>query len=212
MVADVSFAQDQAKTKALNALDRPGLAAELDTLRTLLPSPDNGFDDSLLSRAAGGGEIAECAARFACDTVFAHNDLLRFVRWPAPSPRVCLVPTQALAPPCSGNILFKEGTEEVQLLDYEYGCYNLRAFDWANHFCEYAGFDSDFDRWYPSTRRQIVFLDAYVRAADRNLYDQLEAKGEVRGLAHTQPSGSPLHVTHPPLCSCSWTSSSAAWW
>lgn len=90
MVADVSFAQNQAKAKALNALDRPHLAAELDTLRTLLPSPDNGFDDSLLSRAAGGGEVGECAARFACDTVFSHNDLLRCVRRRATQPRPAL--------------------------------------------------------------------------------------------------------------------------
>lgn len=119
--------------------------------------------------------------------------------------------------PHSGNILYKESTDAVQLLDYEYGCYNLRVFDWANHFCEYAGFDSDFDKWYPSTRRQIVFLGAYVRAADRNLYEQLVAKGEVRcspcAHTHTLPTHLPrVAPTSPPPCltSRSWTSSSAA--
>ena len=49
------------------------------------------------------------------DIVFSHQDLL------------------------CGNILHAEGWERVQFIDFEYGGYNLRGFDIANHFCEYAG-------------------------------------------------------------------------
>ena len=33
------------------------------------------------------------------------------------------------------------------LIDFEYAFYNYRAFDIANHFCEYAGFECDYSRW-----------------------------------------------------------------
>jgi thiamine kinase-like enzyme len=52
---------------------------------------------------------------FAFETVLCHNDVL------------------------SGNVLLSEaGTNEdpkITLIDYEYSCYNYRAFDIANHFC-----------------------------------------------------------------------------
>jgi hypothetical protein len=35
------------------------------------------------------------------------------------------------------------------------GGYNYIAFDIANHFCEYAGFDFDLERWYPSLPDQV---------------------------------------------------------
>ena len=40
-----------------------------------------------------------------------------------------------------------------------------RRFDIANHFCEYAGFDFDVERWYPGGAAQAEWLTAYVRAA-----------------------------------------------
>lgn len=54
--------------------------------------------------------------QFAFERVLTHNDLL------------------------SGNILvnndYEAGKEPVlTLIDYEYACYNTRAFDIANHFC-----------------------------------------------------------------------------
>ncbi len=35
------------------------------------------------------------------------------------------------------------------------GGYNYIAFDIANHFCEYAGFDFDLEKWYPSKEAQV---------------------------------------------------------
>lgn len=52
------------------------------------------------------------------------------------------------------------------MIDYEYGAYNPRGFDLANHFCEHAGFDFDLDRWYPSRDQQMRFYRLYLRALD----------------------------------------------
>ncbi|CAN0570580.1 unnamed protein product, partial [Ectocarpus sp. 12 AP-2014] len=46
----------------------------------------------------------------------------------------------------------------------EYSGYNPRAFDIANHFCEHAGFDSNFEKSYPTADTQAAFLTAYMRA------------------------------------------------
>jgi thiamine kinase-like enzyme len=52
---------------------------------------------------------------FAFETVLCHNDVL------------------------SGNVLLSETAVDedpkITLIDYEYSCYNYRAFDIANHFC-----------------------------------------------------------------------------
>jgi thiamine kinase-like enzyme len=47
-----------------------------------------------------------------CELVFSHNDLL------------------------AGNVLIREGDNKVIFIDYEYSCYNYRAYDIANYFNE----------------------------------------------------------------------------
>ena len=72
--------------------------------------------------------------------VFAHNDLL------------------------SGNILYREGDNNLVFVDYEYGGWNYRGFDIGNHFCEYAGFDyTKFAEVYPNKETQMQFLSAYAK-------------------------------------------------
>jgi ethanolamine kinase len=61
-------------------------------------------------------------SRIRAPVVFAHNDLL------------------------GANIL-QDMEGRVVFIDFEYGEYNYRAFDIANHFCEYAGFDCDYTRY-----------------------------------------------------------------
>eukprot|EP00475_Leptophrys_vorax_P005394 TRINITY_DN13269_c0_g1_i2.p3 TRINITY_DN13269_c0_g1~~TRINITY_DN13269_c0_g1_i2.p3 ORF type:complete len:435 (-),score=127.98 TRINITY_DN13269_c0_g1_i2:3931-5235(-) len=68
--------------------------------------------------------------------VFAHNDLL------------------------SGNVFFSD-KEEINFIDFEYGAFNPRAFDIANHFCECCGFDCDWDQ-FPSKDKQAIFFKAYL--------------------------------------------------
>ena len=41
------------------------------------------------------------------------------------------------------------------------GGYNYIAFDIANHFCEYAGFDFDLERWYPSMADQVCVSSCF---------------------------------------------------
>lgn len=68
--------------------------------------------------------------------VFCHNDLL--------APNIILAP---------------DG--EVQFIDFEYGSFNDRAFDIANHFCEMMGFEVD-RSLYPSAEHQRLWVHAYV--------------------------------------------------
>ena len=42
--------------------------------------------------------------------------------------------------------------------------YNYRGFDIANHFCEYAGYDPDYEKGYPSKPVQLHFLRSYIQA------------------------------------------------
>ncbi|KAJ1678362.1 hypothetical protein EV182_004202 [Spiromyces aspiralis] len=69
--------------------------------------------------------------------VFSHNDLL------------------------SANIIYNEAKGEISFIDYEYGTYNYRGFDIANHFCEYAGFECDYSR-YPSKKQQLLWFRIYL--------------------------------------------------
>ncbi|KAJ3094636.1 hypothetical protein HDU97_007740 [Phlyctochytrium planicorne] len=50
------------------------------------------------------------------------------------------------------------------VIDYEYGQYNPRGFDIGNHFCEYAGFDCQWDL-YPSEAYQKRWLVWYLQTS-----------------------------------------------
>lgn len=77
--------------------------------------------------------------------VFCHNDML------------------------AANILYDEHSDRIQLIDFEYGGVNYRAFDIANHFNEYAGGPPDHaDPDYtllPDTAQQRKFIRTYLQAA-----------------------------------------------
>ena len=51
---------------------------------------------------------------FMMESVFCHNDLFQ------------------------GNILYLPKLDVIKFIDFEYSFYNHRAFDFANHFCEYG--------------------------------------------------------------------------
>ncbi|CAE7892786.1 EMB1187, partial [Symbiodinium sp. KB8] len=42
--------------------------------------------------------------------------------------------------------------------------YNYRGFDIGNHFCEYAGFDFEFEKLYPGPEARETFLRYYMDA------------------------------------------------
>jgi ethanolamine kinase len=77
--------------------------------------------------------------------VFCHNDLL------------------------AANILYNDTTEMIQLIDFEYGGINYRAFDIANHFNEYAGGPpTDVRPDYnllPTDQQQRYFIRTYLENA-----------------------------------------------
>jgi len=76
----------------------------------------------------------------ALSVVLAHNDLL------------------------SGNVLVDDTTGAVRFIDYEYGDVGYAAFDVANHFCEHAGFDSDFAHGFPNQALRWDFAATYLEA------------------------------------------------
>lgn len=49
----------------------------------------------------------------------------------------------------------------MQFIDFEYGGYSYRGFDWGNHFAEYAGFECDYSR-YPDEEQVELFVRAYL--------------------------------------------------
>ena len=119
-------------------------ALDLSTQARFLDDLHAHFEAVLLPGAAGPGASA------AVRTVLAHNDLL------------------------SGNILVDEATDEVRFIDYEYGDAGYAGFDVANHFGEYAGFDSDFARGYPDPTTRRDFAAAYLGTRDATVLDDFD--------------------------------------
>eukprot|EP00668_Euglena_longa_P003026 GGOE01003536.1.p1 GENE.GGOE01003536.1~~GGOE01003536.1.p1 ORF type:complete len:394 (+),score=105.51 GGOE01003536.1:39-1184(+) len=115
----------------------PRMVEELRWLQSVLPSKQNSFGRAF---AVQSDEVKAAATSFAFDSVFCHNDML------------------------CGNIIMDE-EQNCQLIDFEYGCYNHRAFDIANHFVEYAGFDADWGKWHPIDEQMLHFIKVYVGQA-----------------------------------------------
>lgn len=64
---------------------------------------------------------------------------------------------------CHNDLLLKnfiKGENDIKLIDYEYSSYNYRAFDLANHFCEWCGFECVWDS-YPNSETQRRFINIY---------------------------------------------------
>ncbi|CAM9334996.1 unnamed protein product [Ectocarpus sp. 4 AP-2014] len=131
--------EDESKAAAIKALDLDWICEEVEWLRQKLCREPDGADNGA-SATSVSSAAEKRANRFLSEVVLCHNDLL------------------------SGNVLHANGWDRVQVIDFEYSGYNPRAFDIANHFCEHAGFDSNFEKSYPTTDTQAAFLTAYVRA------------------------------------------------
>lgn len=59
-----------------------------------------------------------------------------------------------------GNILFNK--DEIKLIDYEYSCILPRAFELANHLCEYSGLDLN-NYIYPDKNTRISLIKEYIQ-------------------------------------------------
>jgi len=61
----------------------------------------------------------------------------------------------------AGNIVLDDRTKRMALIDYEFSAPNHRAFDIANHFCEYAGMDGHYDD-LPTAEERRDFVRNYL--------------------------------------------------
>lgn len=61
-----------------------------------------------------------------------------------------------------------KNTNGITLIDFEYAANNYRAWDIANHFNEFAGFDFDIEKDFPCRERRLEFLRHYVRGVHQH--------------------------------------------
>eukprot|EP01027_Heterolobosea_sp_BB2_P025433 GEZU01039036.1.p1 GENE.GEZU01039036.1~~GEZU01039036.1.p1 ORF type:complete len:374 (-),score=97.26 GEZU01039036.1:42-1025(-) len=90
------------------------------------------------------------------DICFCHNDLL------------------------SLNILVQDDGE-VAFIDFEYCGYNYRAYDIANHFIEWTGFELNYDM-FPTVDQQREFLAEYLKTVKGGNAASEEEIEKLRGL------------------------------
>jgi len=100
--------------------------------------------------------VEECYSTLRSDNSFRNKNETEY--W---ARQLLLKPAVAHNDLLSGNILSTTATKKIVFIDFEYACYNYIGFDIANHFNEYAGFDCNFRKSYPTRRKQTDFLIAY---------------------------------------------------
>jgi thiamine kinase-like enzyme len=79
------------------------------------------------------------------------------------------------------NILFEKESGIVRFIDFEYACYNFVAFDIANHFCEYQGYEFNLEQ-YPTKDQQLKFIQFYMNTTDSNEISKMYKQVKVCGL------------------------------
>ncbi|TMW59447.1 hypothetical protein Poli38472_004516 [Pythium oligandrum] len=159
LAKDIVFPNDAAKRAGLENLNLASVSEDYAWLKSILPSALNQNGKDLVAALADADEITKQAFAFANEVVFCHNDAL------------------------SGNILHNDAWDRVQIIDYEYGGYNFRGFDFANHFCEHCGFEMDLNL-YPGPEAQFTFFRGYMEAAAPELLASLEANKESKAFFH----------------------------
>lgn len=92
---------------------------------------------------------------FTQQLVFAHCDLL--------SGNVIVLPKPQQTPAENNGVTAKDTTTDVTFIDYEYATPSPAAFDLANHFAEWGGFDCDFSV-LPTRSQRREFITEYIRA------------------------------------------------
>jgi len=81
----------------------------------------------------------------------------------------------------SANIILQPDNNYIELIDFEYASFNYIAFDIANHFCEWAGFDCDYEQLMPNKADQLEWISFYLKynedyhdMTSKELYDQVQ--------------------------------------
>ncbi|KAK9842050.1 hypothetical protein WJX81_006195 [Elliptochloris bilobata] len=141
------------------------------------PEPDTGREPQLFQTITSWLDMAK-ALRYLDEQRQARHDAVDFAGMAA-EVREVQAAVERMAPPhafshndlLSGNILVStlEADERaetgvaptVQFIDFEYGAFGFRGFDWGNHFNEWAGFECEYSR-YPKPLAAAAFLHAYL--------------------------------------------------
>ena len=82
---------------------------------------------------------------------------------------------------CHNDLLLKnfiKNDKGIELIDFEYSGYSYRAFDIANHFNEWCGFDMNWDN-FPNVETQRKFLKVYFEAYYDNKKSEDDLKKEI---------------------------------
>ena len=129
-------------------------------------------DAPLLSE---GEEVVSAlsAAVLATQPVLCHNDLL--------SGNILLSNDSAL--------LQESSKEGVTLIDFEYAGFNPRAYDLANHFNEFAGFDFDIENRFPPQALRFAYLTHYLDAASASSSPHAASEQQQFGDVHRTAAG-----------------------
>lgn len=86
----------------------------------------------------------------------------------------------------SANIIIhREAGEEltVSFIDYEYATPSPAAFDVANHFAEWAGYDCDYSA-VPTHPQRLAFIRDYIKSYAKQADDGMDVEEEVKKLMH----------------------------
>ena len=85
----------------------------------------------------------------------------------------------------SANVIIHRNGEDtsVSFIDYEYGIPSPVAFDIANHFAEWAGYDCDYTAVPKESQRQ-AFIQEYIKEFSKLSGQSLDEDEEVRKLMH----------------------------
>ena len=88
----------------------------------------------------------------------------------------------------AGNIMRHRETRKLKLIDYEYGEYDYRGMDLANHFAEWTieygieaapHFVAKPVEWYPSESTIKAFLETYAKATLKRNCDAKDREAEI---------------------------------
>lgn len=84
---------------------------------------------------------------------------------------------------CANIIIHREQGEAttVSFIDYEYGTPSPAAFDVANHFAEWAGYECDYTA-IPKVSQRRAFISEYVKAYAELSGQKLDLEEETRKL------------------------------
>lgn len=143
------------------------------------------FDLSAIRQMAT--HLYEHNAQFKSPLVFCHNDLL--------SGNIVKIEED-----CGGAVSC-ESQPRIEFIDFEYAGVGERGFDIANHFCEMAGFECNYDL-LPNEEFQMEFLRIYLEALETETGEdetRIPASSEESSSDHSSSPSTPS-TRPPPVC------------